>query len=157
MHTRGFKVVKRLGSMSIRLPERSTKNSAGYDFFAYEDVTIPSMWKTAPKGTLEPTLIRTGVKAYMQEDEVLEVYDRSSNPKKLGLIVPNAVGIIDSDYYENPENDGEIGFMFYNIFPFDVTIKAGEKLGQGIFKKFLKVDNDNATGDREGGFGSTGR
>ena len=157
MRTRGFEVVQRLEGTDIKLPERSTKMSAGYDFFAYEDVTIPSMWKTAPKGTLEPTIVKTGIKAYMKEDEVLEMYDRSSNPKKLGLVIPNAVGIIDADYYGNPDNDGEICFEFYNVFPFDVTIHAGEKLGQGIFKNFLKVDGDNTTAERLGGIGSTGR
>ena len=64
---------------------------------------------------------------------------------------------IDSDYFENPDNDGHIMFAFYNFFPFDVTIKKGEKIGQGVFQKFLKADDDNADGDRLGGYGSTGR
>ena len=102
-----------------------------------------------------PTKIHTGIKSYMQEDEVLELYVRSSTPKKLGLILANSVGIIDADYYNNIDNDGEIIFMFYNILPFDVTIKKGERFGQGIFKKFYIADNDNAGGERTGGIGSS--
>lgn len=160
---RGFEVVSRL--KDIKTPKRSTKHSAGYDFFAYEDVVIPSMWKDviktlSSKGmrsfpSILPVYVKTGIKAYMQDDEVLYLYNRSSNPKKLGLIIPNSVGVIDSDYYNNPDNEGEIMFAFYNIFPWDVTIKAGDKMGQGVFSKFLKADEDDADGIREGGFGST--
>ena len=62
-----------------------------------------------------PTLIPTGIKAYMLDDEVLYLYNRSSNPKKKGLILANSVGVIDKDYYGNPDNDGHIMFAFYNI------------------------------------------
>ena len=102
-----------------------------------------------------PIKIHTGIKAYMQEDEVLELYVRSSTPKKFGLILANSVGIIDADYYNNIDNDGEIIFMVYNILPFDVTIKKGERFGQGIFKKFYIADNDIAGGKRKGGLGSS--
>lgn len=172
MRVRGFEVVKRLEDIEneVLLPKRGTTDSAGYDFFAYEDVTIPSIWKSLMKFTLNritrmpqidilevaPTLVKTGIKAYMQKDEVLKLYNRSSNPKKLGLLLANGTGIIDADYYENPDNDGEIGFAFYNILPFDVTIKKGGKIGQGIFSTYLKSDNDDASGARSGGFGSTG-
>lgn len=171
MRVRGFEVVKRLESNNeVILPRRSTSESAGYDFFAYEDITIPSIWKSLMKFSLHPitrlpqidilevtpTLIKTGIKAYMQKEEVLKLYNRSSNPKKLGLILANGTGIIDADYYENPDNDGEIGFAFYNILPFDITIKKGGKIGQGIFSTYLKSDDDDASGARSGGFGSTG-
>ena len=105
---------------------------------------------------LKPTLIKTGIKAYMQEDEVLYIYNRSSNPMKKGLVMANSVGVIDSDYFENPDNDGHIMFAFYNFYPFDVTIKKGDKIGQGIFEKFLITDDDCTEGERTGGFGSTG-
>ena len=171
MKTRGFEIVSRLEGKDIKLPERSTKGSAGYDFFAYEDVVIPS--STVPDlfslsrdlitgeqrlnmGRVKPTLVKTGIKAYMQDDEVLELYNRSSNPKKLGLIMANSVGVIDKDYYGNSDNDGEICFAFFNIFPIPVQIKKGEKIGQGIFKNYLIADDDNACGERTGGFGSTG-
>lgn len=103
----------------------------------------------------QPSFIHTGIKAYMQDDEVLEIYVRSSTPKKFGLILANSVGIIDADYYNNPDNDGEIMLMVYNLFPFSVKIKKGERVGQGIFKKFYRADNDVVTGTRLGGNGST--
>ena len=93
----------------------------------------------------------------MQDDEFLALYNRSSNPKKKGLILANSVGIIDKDYYENPDNDGHIMFAFYNIKEEDVVIKKGEAIGQGIFQKFFAVDNDGAEGERVGGFGSTSK
>ena len=113
-------------------------------------------FKKLCENAIKPTLIKTGIKAYMQEDEVLYIYNRSSNPMKKGLVMANSVGIIDSDYYENPDNDGHIMFAFYNFYPFDITIKKGDKIGQGIFGKFLTVDNDSTEGERTGGFGSTG-
>ena len=73
----------------------------------------------------------------------------------LGLVLSNGVGCIESDYFDNESNEGEIMFGFYNFFPYDVEIKKGDRIGQGVFQKFLTVDNDNATGERTGGFGST--
>lgn len=134
----------------IHLPIRKTKYSAGYDIEAAEDTIIP-----AYKSGIKPTLVKTGVKALMQDDEVLLLYNRSSNPKKKNLILANGVGVIDKDYYGNPDNDGEIMFAFYNIGDEDITIKKGEAIGQGIFQKYLITDNDNSTGERIGGFGST--
>lgn len=134
----------------FNLPKRKTKHSAGYDFEAAEDTVIPSY-----KKGMAPTLVKTGVKAYMQDDEVLMLYNRSSNPKKKGLIIPNSVGVIDSDYYGNEDNDGEIMFAFYNLKEEDIIIKKGETIGQGVFTKFLITDDDNAQGERTGGFGST--
>lgn len=135
-------------SPTFNLPVRKTKYSAGYDFEAAEDVVIPANNKT-------PVLVKTGVKAYMQDDEVLMLYNRSSNPKKKGLVLANGVGVIDKDYYGNPDNDGEIAFAFFNIKDEDVEIKKGDAIGQGVFQKYLIVDDDNANGDRIGGFGST--
>ena len=104
---------------------------------------------------MNPTLIPTGVKAYMEDDEVLYLYNRSSNPKKKGLVLANSVGVIDKDYYGNPDNDGHIMFAFYNIKEEDITIHKGEAIGQGVFSKYLISDDDSAEGDRTGGFGST--
>ena len=91
----------------------------------------------------------------MQDDEMLLLYNRSSNPKKKGLIMANSVGVIDKDYYENPENDGHFMFAFYNIKEEDIEIKKGEAIGQAIFQKYLVSDDDVAEGERLGGFGST--
>ena len=74
----------------------------------------------------------------------------------MGLILPHSVGIVDSDFYNNPDNEGEIQFSFYNLLPVPVTIKKGDKIGQGIFRKFLKADFDDSNEARMGGMGSTG-
>ena len=149
---RGFEVAKGFEDKNINLPIRKTKNSAGYDIEAAEDCIVPSF-----KKGMNPTLVKTGIKAYMQEDEVLILANRSSNPKKKGLILSNSIGVVDADYYGNEDNDGHIMFAFYNIKEEDITIKKGECIGQGIFQKFLKVDNDNVQGERTGGFGSTNK
>ena len=106
---RGFEIAKGFEDQGINLPVRKTAYAAGYDFEAAEDVVIPSF----KKGDA-PVLVKTGIKAYMEDDEVLYLYNRSSNPKKKGLILANGVGVIDKDYYENEENDGHFYFAFYN-------------------------------------------
>ena len=149
---RGFEIAKGFEDKEINLPVRKTKLSAGYDFEAAEDTVIPAF-----KRGDAPTLIKTGIKAYMEDDEVLYLYNRSSNPKKKGLILANSVGVVDADYYGNPDNDGHIMFAFYNMRDEDVEIKKGEAIGQGVFQKYLTVDNDQAEGERTGGFGSTSK
>ena len=147
---RGFEVAKGFEDKEINLPIRKTKFSAGYDIEAAEDVIVPSF-----KKGINPTLVKTGLKAYMQDDEMLLLYNRSSNPKKKGLILANSVGVVDKDYYGNVDNDGHIMFAFYNIKDEDIEIKKGEAIGQAIFQKYLVTDSDNAQGERIGGFGST--
>ena len=149
---RGFEVAKGFEDKNINLPIRKTKYSAGYDIEAAEDVVIPSF----KKGT-SPTLVKTGLKAYMQDDEMLLLYNRSSNPKKKGLILANSVGVVDKDYYGNVDNDGHIMFAFYNIKDEDVEIKKGDAIGQAIFQKYLVTDDDAAEGERAGGFVSTNK
>lgn len=167
---------------NAQLPEYQTKLAAGADFFcAEEEVVIPSIWKTVVKRLIcaitgrrtglvdldvsdskeiakkfTPTLVHTGIKASMEEDEVLMLYNRSSNPKR-GLVLANSVGVIDADYYNNESNDGEIMFAFYNFMPFDVKIKVGDRIGQGVFQKFLRpeVGLKIKGVDRTGGLGST--
>ena len=135
---RGFEVAKGFEDKNINLPVRKTKYSAGYDIEAAEDTIIPAF-----KRGMKPTLIKTGIKAYMADDEV--------------LILANSIGVIDKDYYGNPDNDGHIMFAFYNIKDEDVEIKKGDCIGQAIFQKYLTVDNDIAQGERTGGFGSTNK
>ena len=147
---RGFEIAKGFENMNINLPKRTTKHSAGYDVEAAETCIIPSFKKGQ-----KPTLVKTGVKAYMGEDEVLILANRSSNPGKKGLILANSIGVVDSDYYGNPDNDGHIMFAFYNIKEEDIKIEKGERIGQAIFQKYLVTDDDISTGTREGGFGST--
>lgn len=147
---RGFEIAKGFENANINLPRRSTKNSAGYDVEAAEDTVIPA-FKLGQK----PVLVKTGIKAYMEPDEVLILANRSSNPGKKGLILANSIGVVDSDYYGNPDNDGHIMFAFYNVKEEDIEIKKGERIGQAIFQKYLVADNDISQGERTGGFGST--
>ena len=150
MKTRGFEVVKEYIDKGINLPVRKTKHSAAYDIEAAEDLVLPSF-----KKGMKPTLIPTGLKAYMQSDEVLLIVPRSSGPKKQGISFPHNVGVIDSDYYNNPDNEGHIFVQCINLKDEDVVIKKGEAVAQAIFQKYLTVDDDNAEGMRTGGFGST--
>ncbi|HIR58693.1 MAG TPA: dUTP diphosphatase [Candidatus Onthousia excrementipullorum] len=152
MKTRGFEVVKGYEDKGINLPVRKTKHSAAYDIEAAEEVVLPSFQKG-----MKPTLIPTGLKAYMQSDEVLLIVPRSSGPKKQGISFPHNVGVIDSDYYNNPDNEGHIFVQCINLKDEDVVIKKGEAVAQAIFQKYLTVDDDNAEGMRTGGFGSTDR
>lgn len=144
-----FEKVKRI-SEDIKLPRRATANSAGYDFFAMEDITLPAK---------QITRIMTGVKCELSPNMVLILANRSSNPSKKHLVLMNGIGVVDADYYSNPDNDGEIGFEFYNISDEDVVIKKEEKLGQGVITNFIRTENDNILNlraTRTGGFGSTG-
>ena len=129
------------------LPKRQTKNSAGYDFYALEDVVIPAH---------EERNLNTGIKVCMPADEHLELHIRSSYGIKYGLMLNNCVGIIDADYYNNPDNEGEILARIRNCSDETVIICKGDRFCQGIFVKHYLVDNDDADGERTGGVGSSG-
>lgn len=152
MKNRGFEVAKGFENQGIHMPERKTKFSAGYDIEAAEDCIIP-VFEAGQK----PTLVKTGLKVYMADDEVFLLYNRSSNPGKKGLVLANSVGVIDKDYYGNPDNDGHFMFSFFNIKSEDVEIKKGDAIGQAIFEKYFVTDDDEAEGTRTGGFGSTNK
>ncbi|MDH6364837.1 dUTP pyrophosphatase [Enterococcus sp. PF1-24] len=176
MKIRGFEVVSTFSNENINLPQRATKQAAGYDFEAAADIVIPSIWKTglsagakallnvvrqpeaalAEEKALKPVLVPTGIKAYMGQEEFLQLANRSSNPLKRLLTLSNGIGVIDSDYYNNPDNEGHIMFQFTNFGLRDVLIKKGERIGQGIFLPFLKADQDQVETERTGGFGSSG-
>ena len=149
MKTRGFEIAKGWEDKGINLPERKTAHSAGYDIEAAEDITIPVF-----KPGIKPTLIPTGLKAYCMEDEWFMLANRSSGPKK-GFVLANSIGIIDSDYYENEDNDGHFYFAYFNCSDHEIEVKKGDVIGQVVFQKYLTIDNDNASGIRTGGFGST--
>ena len=104
----------------------------------------------------KPTLVPTGVKAYIPEGYFLQLSVRSSCPLKYWLILANGVGIIDRDYWNNPTNDGHIFFQLINLFPYDIQLHKGNKIGQGIFLPFQEVEDDKTAAERVGGFGSTG-
>lgn len=170
MKKRGFEVVSSYQDQQINRPQRATHQAAGYDFEAAQDVVIPSIWKMgifqgvktlldsekqAAQKVIKPILVPTGIKAYMGEDEFLQLANRSSNPLKRFLILTNGVGVIDSDYYNNETNEGHIMFQLTNFGLSDVVIKKGDRIGQGIFLPFLKADSDQSQGERTGGFGSS--
>lgn len=148
MKKRGFEVVTNYKDSNINLPQRKTSGSAGYDFEAAEDMII----EVGKVG-----FVSTGIKAYMPEDEVLQMYPRSSLGFKKKLIKMNSVGIIDSDYYNNPDNEGEIKLILFNVGEEPVSIKKGERIAQGIFIKYLTTDEEGPKAKRLGGFGSTGK
>lgn len=146
---RGFEVVSTYSPDKINLPKRATEFSAGYDFESAEDVVIPV------GGT---ALVKTGVKACMNEGEYLQLQIRSSLAKDGGLMMTNAVGIVDCDYFNNVKNEGEIMFLFYNAGRYDYKIEKGQRIGQGIFCPFYTVDNEKkVTEKRVGGTGSSGK
>ena len=175
-----FVPVSKYTDAGLPLPERKTQYSAGYDLVAAKDTIIPSyamqyeilrhraynnnlftLKETADLTKtydLRPTLVSTGMKCCgLQPNEYLELSMRSSTPLKYWLVLANGIGIIDSDYADNPDNEGEIFLQIINFAPFDILIKKGEAIGQGIIKNYLTVENDNAVGVRKGGFGSTGK
>lgn len=132
--------------VDIVLPQRATKNAAGYDFYSPEDKVIPA-------GKTE--IIWTDVKATFGEREML-VLCVTSGMGKRGLMLANNIGVIESDYYNNESNNGNLGFRLYNFSDQDYYVKKGEKIGQGVFTTFLTVDNEEeVTTVRTGGFGST--
>ena len=149
MRTRGFEIARGWEDKGINLPKRSTKNAAGYDIEAAEDVVIEPF-----KNGMKPTLVATGLKTYCKDDEWFMLANRSSGPKK-GFLFPHSFGIIDSDYYENENNDGHLFVQCINIKDEPLVIKKGDVIAQVVFMKYLITDDDNAEGKRTGGFGST--
>lgn len=179
---RGFEIISQYNGKNITLPKRATMHSAGYDIESAETIVLPAFWKQLFKYVLKemkqwiysspsekkesesrittqllkPTLVPTGLKVYMQEDEYLQLVNRSSGPLKRFLVLPNGVGVVDKDYYNNAENEGHIYIQLLNFGLVDQTIEKGDRIAQGIFHQFLLVDDDVSSGnERIGGFGSS--
>lgn len=131
------------------IPIRADKGSAGYDFYTPKNIVLDPGDKIA---------VKTNIKVKMEEDEVLLLFVRSSIGIKKDLMLSNIVGVIDSTYYNNPNNEGNIICSLYNYGNQQQTIKAGERIVQGVFMKYLTTtENDvvlNAV--RTGGIGSSG-
>ena len=134
---------------SIELPKRSTKASAGYDI------------RSIQEGVIKPgksMAFKTGLKVAMNSDEVLYIYSRSSQGYKYNVCLINSVGVIDSDFYNNPDNEGHFSIKLINLGESDFEVKIGDKIGQGVFMKYLTVDDEEEIkGKRKGGIGSTGK
>lgn len=103
------------------------------------------------------TLVPTGVKAYMENNQFLQLAIRSSIPMNNYIVLGNGVGIVDADYVDNIDNEGHIFFQILNLSPFEITIKKGDIIGQGMFMTYSVTDDDMAGGIRVGGYGSTSR
>lgn len=147
--SRYFEIVKdefRKNQGEIKLPTRATTNSAGYDFYSPINITIKPD---------ESVMIWSDIKVHMYYDNALLLIPRSSMGKH-HVMIANSVGLIDADYYSNEDNDGNIGFRLLNLGKTPYEIKAGDRIGQGIFVKYVLVKDDKAEGERVSGFGSTG-
>ena len=131
----------------IQLPKRATEHSVAYDFFSPVEATI---------NPGESVMIWTDVKAMMFYDNALLLNVRSSMGKH-PVMIANTQGWIESDYYNNPDNDGNIGFRLYNLGDAPYEIHAGDRIGQGMFVKYMVTADDQASGKRLGGFGSSGK
>lgn len=132
----------------FRLPARATSASAGYDFTTPYPVSIP------PHATV---FVPTLVKARMERDDVLLVFIRSSLAVKRHLSLANSVGVVDSDYYSNPDNDGHIMVALVNGSDVETSLSAGERFAQGLFMRYYLTDDDLSGTKRSGGFGSSGK
>ena len=178
-----FEKVSKYADVDINMPKRKTAYSAGYDMEVAEDIVIPAFNGQYGKMTAawiddnnllpgqaltldqvaaitkatkaKPTLVPTGMKCKLEPDTYLELSVRSSCPLKHWLILANSVGIIDADYYNNEDNEGHIYFQTINLSPFDIQLKKGDTIGQGIIKHYITTEDDVANGERKGGFGST--
>lgn len=133
----------------IKLPKRSTSGSAGYDFIAPYQIDVNSgLSDTYP----------TGIKVKMPKDVALMLFTRSSLGFFYGIRLANTVGIVDSDYYNNERNEGQIFVKYFNFDKYSMlTVQAGEKYMQGIFIHYLTTEDDDTTQERVGGIGSTGK
>lgn len=149
MRQRGFEFVSEYENAELTLPVRSTSKSAGYDIAAAEAVIIRSG---------ETKLIPTGIKAYMQDGEYLGLHIRSGLAVRHGLHLANCQGIIDADYYNNPDNEGHILIALVNGGSIDFEVSRGLRIAQGIFYSYLLADRDESDRKvlRSGGLGSTG-
>ena len=176
-----FEKVSKYVDADIVMPVRKTAQSAGYDMVAAEDYVIPSLWQMVAEAkglwpveddefvTMElmakftketgfkPTLVSTGMKCKLDPGTWLQLSVRSSSPLKYWLMMGNGIGVIDADYYNNPDNEGEIFFQIYNLSPFNIQIKKGEAIGQAIILPYGVTEDDVAGGERTGGFGSTSK
>ena len=176
-----FEKVSKYAEADIAMPVRKTAQSAGYDMVAAEDYVIPSLWQmvtdvkslwpvaddefvtTEMMGQFtkqtgfKPTLVSTGMKCKLDPGTWLQLSVRSSSPLKYWLMMGNGIGVIDADYYNNPDNEGEIFFQIYNLSPFNIQIKKGEAIGQAVILPYGVTEDDVAGGERTGRFGSTSK
>lgn len=129
MRKRGFEKIAAYADRSFPMPTRQTKYSAGYDIYLPESVTIPAH---------SQKMISTGIKAYMQDDEFLGIHIRSSMAIKRHLRLVNNEGIVDADYYNNPDNEGHLMIALANDTDKDIVLQAHERIAQESFIIILR-------------------
>lgn len=148
---RGFEVVKdemrKNPGVEIQLPKRGSKRAVAYDVFSPVDAVI---------NPGESVMIWSDVKAYHQDGESVDLNVRSSMGKHR-IMLANTQGWVEPDYYNNPDNDGNLGFNLYNFGTKPYVIKVGDRIGQARFIPFLEADNGQSDEERKGGFGSSGK
>lgn len=174
-----FEKVSKYADIELTMPSRATEYSAGYDLYVAEDTIIPPInehihaMKTAsgnPVGRIltlnqmkdmtktlgaKPTLVPTGIKCKLENRTYLKLVPRSSTPLKYWLVMANSEGIIDADYYNNPDNEGHIYLQLINLSPFPIKLQKGECVAQGIICPYGLTEDDIHGGKRMGGHGST--
>ena len=180
-----FEKISKFADADIPMPTRATQESAGYDLYVAEDITIPpydyfmgkiadevlgkeegpdffkiarplsldDMSQLTEKAKARIPLVSTGVKCKLDDNQYLEISLRSSTPYKHWLILGNAIGVIDQDYYYT---DNPICLQIINLSPFAIRLKKGDRIGQGIIKTYGLTEDDLHENEvRSGGFGST--
>lgn len=133
-----------------QIPVRMTESSAGYDFYLTEDIVLDPG---------ETKLTFTNIKARMPKDMYLQLSIRSSLAYKKNIVLANSPAVIDADYYNNEDNEGNIGLILYNLSDaYTWSLKEGLRVAQGIFLEYHTAYNEAENKKkRESGFGSTGK
>lgn len=135
---------------------RGAKYETAQEFMEKEyPFTLDKIAKISKEYKAKVALVPTGIKCKIPDGYFLQLSPRSSLPLKHWLIMANGVGIIDADYYNNPDNEGHIYFQLINLLPVPIVIKKGDCFGQGILMKYYTGEEDEVLTTREGGFGST--
>lgn len=138
-----------------KIKDKAFETNPQMDYYSFiNPFTLEDMASYTKQVKAKPTLVSTGMKCKLEPWQYLMLSVRSSTPLKYWLILANSQGIIDSDYYNNPDNEGEIFFQVINMSPFAIQLKRGDKIGQGIINKYENAGCVSC-GDRVGGFGST--
>lgn len=148
-------IVKPYDFLHSKIQEHFLENERHEDFFGFlKPFDLEEVAAATSELKARPTLVPTGMRCKMEPNQYMELYLRSSTPLKYWLIMANANGVIDSDYY-NAENEGHIFVQIINLLPFAIKLKRGDRIAQAIIKSYEVTDDDNAAGERTGGFGST--
>lgn len=151
-------VLPPMSFLTSKIQDHVFEEDKDLDFYSFTNpFTLDEMAELTKTLKSKVTLVSTGMKCHLNPGQYLELSVRSSTPLKHWIICGNSVGIIDADYCDNSDNEGEIFFQLINLSPFAIKLNRGDKIGQGIIKTYGITDDDAATGERLGGFGSTNK